>query len=141
MTSSPTFRRYSIVRNDDKEIVDFVREMTPQVFTQKNVFGNVVVDVPMEIAVNKWCALYGRSEIKDIIDLYFLQHVVDIWNAYDKVIIKEGGMEPSMLAYLLSTVQIKELPDYLNVQVSIDEIQLFIDSIISFLNNKSFPES
>jgi hypothetical protein len=43
----------------------------------------------MEITVNKWCALYGRSEIKDIIDLYFLQQTVDIWNAYDKVFIKE----------------------------------------------------
>jgi hypothetical protein len=140
ITSAPTFRRYSIVRSEEKEIVDFVREMTPQVFSQKNVFGNIIVDVPIEIAVNKWCALYGRSEIKDIIDLYFLQHIVDIWNAYDKVFIKEDGMEPSMLSYLLSTVQIKELPDYLNVQVSINGIKQFLDTVISFLNNKSFPE-
>ncbi|MBN1604446.1 MAG: hypothetical protein JW915_22750 [Chitinispirillaceae bacterium] len=45
-----------------------------------------------------------------------------------------------MLSYLLSSVQIKELPGYLNVQVSVDEIKQFIDAIISFLNNKSFPE-
>jgi hypothetical protein len=140
ITSASTFRRYSIVRNGDKEIVDFVREMTPQVCPQKKAFGEVIVDVPMEIAVNKWCALYGRSEIKDIIDLFFLQKTVDIWNAYDKVYIKEGGMEPSMLSYLLSSVQIKELPGYLNVQVSIDEIKQFVGAIISFLNNKSFPE-
>ncbi len=35
ITSAPTYRRYSICRNDDKEIVDFVREMTPQVYHKK----------------------------------------------------------------------------------------------------------
>lgn len=45
----------------------------------------------------------------------------------------------SMLSYLLSSVQIKELPGYLNVKVFIVKIQKFIDTIISFLNNKSFP--
>lgn len=140
ITAVPTFRRYSVQRNEETEIIDFVREMAVQVCPQKNIFGDVIVDVPAEIAVNKWCALYGRSELKDIIDLYFLQEKVDIWGAYDQVLQKEGGMDPSMLSYLLSQVKIQEIPEYLFTQLSVNDINQFIKTVLNFLNKKSFPE-
>lgn len=140
VTASPTFRRYSIQRNEDVEIIDFVREMAVQVCPQKIFFGDVIVDVPMEIAINKWCALCGRSELKDLIDLYFLQEMIDIWNAYDQVLKKEGGMDPSMLSYLLSQVKFTEIPEYLFTQLSVSDLNQFIKTVLNFLNRKSFPE-
>jgi hypothetical protein len=140
ITATPTFRRYSVQRNEDTEIIDFVREMAVQVCAQKNIFGDIIVDVPMEIAINKWCALFGRSELKDIIDLYFLQGKIDIWDAYDKVLQKEGGIDPSMLSYLLSQVKINELPEYLLSELSLNDLDQFIKTVLSFLNKKSFPE-
>jgi hypothetical protein len=84
--------------------------------------------------------LYGRSELKDLIDLYFLQEMIDIWNAYDQVLKKDGGMDPSMLSYLLSQVKFTEIPEYLFTQLSVSDLNQFIKTVLNFLNRKSFPE-
>jgi hypothetical protein len=80
----------------------------PQLDTQKNLFGEIWVDTLREIVVNKVGTLIGRCEIKDLVDLYFLKaegfDAIDLLPDAQR---KEGGLEPAMLAYLLSELSVE----------------------------------
>lgn len=51
--------------------IDFVRDVGAQ-FGEHQVFGNIIVDAELNIAVNKVAAIFGRTTPKDFVDLYFL---------------------------------------------------------------------
>jgi len=51
--------------------VEFARYAGAQL-SATNSFGAIVVDSFEDIAVNKVCAIYGRSEVKDFVDLFFI---------------------------------------------------------------------
>ena len=141
ITASVTFRRYIAERAGEKETIDFVRELAPQICPVKNEFGEIRVDTLEEIAVNKWCALLGRSEIKDLVDLYFLSQRLDVWALFDRAHEKEGGVEPSILSHLVSQIPIAEIPDYLIAPLTIEALSDFVARIRQFLDQKSFPET
>lgn len=141
ISAVPTFRRYDIRRGEEHEMVDFVREMVPQVSPQKNRFDEIIVDTLEEIAANKWCTLLGRSELKDLVDLYYLSKEIDIWTAFEQAKTKDGGMDPSMVSHLISQIKIEELPEYLLVPLKIADLQTFKIEICTELDSRSFPET
>jgi predicted nucleotidyltransferase component of viral defense system len=51
--------------------VEFCRDAGAQMSPAKTI-GNIIVDSFEDIAVNKVCAIYGRTEVKDYVDLYFI---------------------------------------------------------------------
>jgi hypothetical protein len=138
---SPSFARYEITRSDEHEIIDFVRETVPQIWPEKNRFGDILVDTPEEITVNKWCALLGRTEVKDLVDLFFLSKHIDIWNLFEKGSRKEGGLDPSTLSFVLSDIKIQELPPFLVSPLSLTDIESFKIKVLDFLDHRSFPET
>jgi len=140
VSASPTFRRYEVRRNSEHEIVDFVREMVPQISSQKNKFGDFVVDTLQEIAVNKWCTLLGRTELKDLIDLYYISREIDIWIAFDQAKTKDGGFDPSIISFLVSQIKVDEIPPYLLIPLEIVDLIKFKSNICSYIDNQSFPE-
>lgn len=70
--TTDTFLQY-IFKEDGGETlkVDFVKDVPVQ-FGEVQAFGKVRVDALENIAVNKVLAVFGRTEAKDFIDLYFL---------------------------------------------------------------------
>src|SRR3989338_10923596 len=66
------FLRYKLARSKESVIVDFVREVVPQISEEKNRFEGITVDTLVDITANKICTVISRAEIKDYIDLYFL---------------------------------------------------------------------
>ena len=66
LQTAPQFHRYRLSRNQESVIVDFVKEIVPQISQVKNRFEGIVVDTL------KVCTVVSRAEIKDYIDLYFL---------------------------------------------------------------------
>jgi hypothetical protein len=139
LTTSITFRRYCATRGTEQEILDFVREMVPQSEPAKNEIDGILVDTLGEITINKWCALLGRAEIKDIIDLYFLSRRVDIWKLFNEAKSKDGGMDPSIMSYLISQIAIIEMPDYMIAPLSLDTLKAFIEEMRLFFDKQSFP--
>ena len=76
------------------------------------------VDTLLEIGINKICTLLSRTEVKDLIDLYFLvKEGFDIKENIDKARLKDGGVEPAIISWLLSQFNIKKLPDYMIKEV------------------------
>ena len=60
---APTFRRYQIIRGDDREIVDIVLDIGSQIDLDKPWIDDVRVDTLHEIVVNKITTLISRCEL------------------------------------------------------------------------------
>jgi len=136
----PDFKRYLVSRDKETLVVNCVNERVPQIFPEKKAFGNVRVDLPEEMVVNKLCALLGRMEYKDLIDLYFLNA-----NGYEPLQFlevakrKDGGMTTSSLAYALSCLRIDEMPNSFSDVVSKENLKTFQNKLIDDLLKESFP--
>jgi hypothetical protein len=142
ITATPHFHRYSLARGSDKEIIDLVMEKTPQVDVEKKIIDGIIVDTLREIGTNKMCTLLGRSEIKDIIDLYFLDaEGFHIWEHLEDVGKKEGGFDPGIVSFLLSEIKVHEIPDYCIKPLSIGELTGFIESLRTRFARLALPDS
>ena len=140
ITKSPSFQRFKLTRDKEHEIIDFVIEWVEQINPKKNIIDGMQVDTLEEIGINKICTLLGRTEIKDIIDLYFLSiNGFDIIPHIDMAMKKDGGLDPATLSYIISEIKIKELPDYLLKTVTLDELNAFLSNLKIALAEIAFP--
>jgi len=136
----PDFKRFAISRDQESLLIDCVNERAPQLYPEKRVFGKVRVDVPEEITANKICALLGRADYKDLIDLYFLQQ-----NGYpalkylSQAAKKEGGLTSATLAYVLEQMDLSKMPLAMQKIVSINELESFRINLRDQLLKISFP--
>lgn len=112
------FHRYLVRRGNEECIVDLVIDRAPMLESEKAAFGEVRVDTLREIAANKVCALIGRSEIKDLVDLHHLvASGIDLEQAFTDAFKKEASAEPEILAWILDELRIAPeaaLPDGTN---------------------------
>lgn len=90
-------------------MVDTVLERVPQVVEDKPEVDGVRVDPPREILANKLCAVVGRAEERDLVDLWALERSgLRIEDALPDALAKDGGCTPATLAWLLDQVVIPE---------------------------------
>lgn len=69
--------------------------------------GEVILDSPLEILANTLCAVLGRSELRDLVDLKALeQSGLRVEDALPIAVRKDGGATPGQVAWVLSTIQI-----------------------------------
>ena len=110
--TAPEFRRVLLSREDDSVIVDLVIEHAEQVRPEKPAHGSVRVDPAEEILANKLCALLGRAEIRDLVDVRALEglglSLTDALTAGER---KDGGLTPAQLAWVLSQIAIGDDAD------------------------------
>lgn len=105
--TAPEFRRLLLARGNESVIVDLVLEHAPQVRPDKLVHGEVRVDPAEEIFANKLCALLGRSEIRDLVDLRALEALgLSLAEGLAAGHRKDGGLTPGQLAWVLSQIAI-----------------------------------
>lgn len=69
--SSKWFQQFFFVQDEIRLQVDLVRDADIQFGTPER-FGKVIVDARENIGANKITAIFGRTESKDFVDLYFL---------------------------------------------------------------------
>ena len=139
---SPTFRRYRLCRENESEIIDFVLAIDQQIDETKVFFDNIKVDSLHEIFVNKITTLISRCEIKDLVDLYFLeQEGMRIEEHFEEARQKDGGLDPAMISSILNSIQVTELPDYLIKPLSRDEFISFVDTLRKRMAILAYPEA
>jgi hypothetical protein len=91
--------------------------------------------------VNKVCTLISRCEEKDLIDLYFLsKRGFEVAHYFEEAARKEGGLEPAMISYLLSEVEIKEAPPYLLQPVDLEDLNSYIRKLQKEMGLRALPE-
>lgn len=113
LTSTPDFRRYELRRGAEWLVLDLVRDRAPQL-RDKVVRDGVTMDSLEEIFVNKICALVGRSEVRDLVDLRALEEKgFRVEDYLDLAQRKDGGATAATLAWLLSTLRVPgDLSEY-----------------------------
>ncbi len=103
----PEFRRLLARRGDETCIVDLVIDRAPVIDEDKPVRDGVRIDSLREIAANKLCAVIGRAEIKDLVDLeVLLRHGIDLRGAVLDAETKDAGADPATIAWVVSQIKI-----------------------------------
>ncbi len=106
---SPLFSRFLAQRGEERCLVDLVIDPTERVDPERPRFGSVRVDSLREIAANKICALLGRAEIRDLVDLMVMaKAAVDLRHAMLDAERKDAGVDPATLAWVLDQITIHE---------------------------------
>jgi hypothetical protein len=107
METHPDFRRFLAERAGERCKVDLVVDRVPPIEPGKVLIDGVRVDSPRELAANKVCALVGRAEIRDLVDLRALLELgVPLEQALADALAKDGGADPATLAWLLDQLVI-----------------------------------
>jgi len=120
--TAPDFRRYLVRKGGDSVVVDFVRERVPQLYPKLERDG-LRMDSAEEIVVNKLCTLVGRVEVRDLVDLYFLERAGLAPEQFiQQAARKDAGVTPATLAWVLSDFRV---PDEIPGDVDRETIEAY----------------
>jgi hypothetical protein len=110
---APGFIRLRIGDGSETVVLDMVAESVPFIEppARTRIDGaEFLVDTPHEILVNKLCAILGRTELRDLIDLRALLEMGgDFERAMHDAPRKDGGFSPLTLVWLLDAYDVKSL--------------------------------
>lgn len=113
LRTTPYFRRFRVTRERDSTIIDLVLETVRAVSEPIELPSYyILIDTPEELAVNKICALVGRAEPRDLVDLHFLHsHGLDLDNAISQAKQKDGGVGTDTLLMALQGISPNQLDE------------------------------
>jgi hypothetical protein len=121
-------------------VVDLVRDRVPQARPEKPILESVRVDPPEEIFANKLCTLLSRSEPRDLVDVRGLEALgLDLDAALAAASLKDGGLTPGQLAWVLSEVTIGDdarVPG----DVTVPELRAYLADLVDRLSKRAYPK-
>jgi hypothetical protein len=134
--SSPDFRRAMLRRGEEALIVDLARDRAAQGALPKLFFDSIRVDSPQEILANKLCTLLSRSEMRDLVDVRALELAgFRIEDALPLAQLKDGGLTPAQLGWVLSEVKLEGPPNAKIALEGSDEGMPTIGEMTAFLDD------
>ncbi len=138
--TAPDFHRFRLTRGEEREIIDVVVDRAPQLDTEKARFDGIRVDTLREILANKLTTLLSRTELKDVVDLYFLEQAGhDILYAIPDAQAKDGGWEPAMVSMLLDGLHVNELPAWMIRALTAEDLQAFLTRLRLAIADLALP--
>jgi hypothetical protein len=142
LRTAPDFHRFRLVRGEERELVDVVVDRAPQLDSQKALFDGIRVDTLREIIANKLTTLLSRAEVKDVVDLYFLEQAGhDILASIPDARSKDGGWDPAVVSMLLDGLDTTELPPWLLRAITPGDLQAFLQRLRLAIAAKALPDS
>lgn len=128
--TAPDFHRFKLIRGEEREIIDVVVDRAPQLDVEKAIFDGIRVDTLREIIANKLTTLLSRTELKDVVDLYFLEKSGhDLLASIPDAQAKDGGWEPAVVAMLLDGLRVPEMPAWMIRELSATELEAFLQKL------------
>ncbi|MEZ4443724.1 MAG: nucleotidyl transferase AbiEii/AbiGii toxin family protein [Polyangiaceae bacterium] len=108
--TTPRFHRLDVRSGDETVRIDVANDASPRLDRGVAVRG-LVVESLRDQRANKLVAALGRSELRDLVDLYFIERAgLPALEGLDDALSKDGGMDPAWLAWALDQIEIDELP-------------------------------
>lgn len=132
----PGFRRCMVSDGAAQTLLDFVHEPVQQVVPlgEKPMHQGLRYDSLVDLVTNKLCAVLGRGDVKDLVDLYFLERAnVDLLAFLDTARTKDGGIEPTTLAWVLRATPTDPSRLLLLQPVSAADLAHFRDQLVNRL--------
>ena len=110
---TPTLLRLRVISADETLVLDLLADPSPALEEPgEEVLGEsrVRVDGPHEILVDKLCALLGRSELRDLLDVQgILESGGDLARALADAPERDSGFSPLTLAWVLRGMPLTEM--------------------------------
>jgi predicted nucleotidyltransferase component of viral defense system len=128
--------RLRVTKGDASTLVDVIFEPMQQIVPaeQKPLVGSVHVDSLADLVVNKICAVIHRSDVKDLVDLFFLQRAgEDLLSYLSAAQKKEGGVSEASLAYSLQETPTDPSRLFMRKPVSEGDLKSFRDQLVDDL--------
>jgi len=108
--------------------IDCVRDINVQ-FGEKVKHGSVIVDSLIDITTNKICAILGRTEIKDFVDLYFLhREILPLAHVFPLAKRKHVGLEEYGWAQAFSRVRALAMLPRMIKPITLEELRTFFEA-------------
>jgi hypothetical protein len=141
LADAPAFRRVLLKGPGGQTLrVDLVYDTAERVGPPPIESGGLRLDPLRELLINKACAILGRSELRDLVDLFFLDRAgFRVVDALTDARRKHAGLTPAQLAWAIGQVPLDRLPDGLIVPVSIEELRTFRAQLVEALERLSCP--
>ena len=106
LRTAPEFQRVLVQRGQESAVVDLVIDRVPDVDVVEQQSG-IRLHSRREIAANKVCALLGRGEVRDLVDLRALLATgLELPAVVADAERKDGGVSAATLAWVLDSVRI-----------------------------------
>jgi hypothetical protein len=141
LIDAPAFHRALLTGPRGETVrIDLVRETAQRAGPPPVETDGLRVDPPEEIVVNKLCAILGRSEPRDLVDLFFLEKAGHPpLSALAAARRKDPGLTPALLAWAITQVPLDRLPDGIVAPISLDELRAYRTRLAEALERLSFP--
>lgn len=138
--SSKWFQQLFLEQGNVRVQVDLVRDADIQ-FGEHQRFGRVIVDARENIGANKITAIFGRTESKDFVDLYFLlQGGLDFRELLRLAKEKDRGLTEFFLAGMMRQVAtLQDLPTMFK-PIELETLQEFYLNLARELMVDAKPE-
>jgi len=138
---APSFRRYAVEDSaGERTLVDVVVDTAPPVEAEKALTDGIRVDGLEDLVANKLCALLGRSSVKDLVDLYFIERAgIDVVSRLDSAARKDLGMDAAVLARVVAETRTDPSALVMAAPVTESELAAFRDALVERLLRKAFP--
>jgi hypothetical protein len=111
--SSPMFQRLNVRDGHEACVIDLIIEPVPAIeapITHELAGRKIMVDTAHEILVDKLCALLGRSEFRDLVDVRaLLDSGGDLERALSDAHKKDAGFSPLTLAWTVKHLPVESL--------------------------------
>ena len=109
--SGPGFVRLEMPRASDVLRIDVASDASPRLDPHDTLAGEVRVESLRDQRANKIVALLGRSELRDLVDLFFIEKAgLPAADGFEDAAAKDKGMDPAWFAWALDQIPIKTLP-------------------------------
>lgn len=142
LRTAPDFHRFRLTRGQEREVIDVVIDRAPQLDSQKVSFGPIRVDTLREIIANKLTTLLSRTELKDVVDLYFLEQAGhDLLAAIPDAKAKDGGWEPAVVSMLLAGLHVSEMPAWMIRDLAPADLEAFLNRLRLAIAAQALPEN
>jgi hypothetical protein len=131
--TGPGFIRLEISSGSEVLRVDLAVDSAGRLEPEPVLVGAVRVETLRDQRANKLVALLGRSELRDVVDLWFIEKggLPAIDGLLDATA-KDGGMDPAWLAWATKEVKIRQLPG-LVAALDLDELTAWRDRLAAML--------
>jgi hypothetical protein len=138
--STPTFQQFLLTLQELPPLkLDLVQDVGPQ-FGERLVVDGIIVDSLENIAANKVTAIFGRTDAKDFVDLYFiLQAGYDLKYLIAQAKQKDLGLTEFYLGHMMRQVSRLDSAPELFKPLSLQTLQEFYLGLADELLREACP--